>query len=92
MGYKHWGCHPRGHIEIDVPDVTHGFVIRAISQIRLGRRSDAVESIGRIMALGSRRIRGGLAELGGRNVQPDLASSVSAALRDAGLPQELIDD
>jgi DNA-binding PadR family transcriptional regulator len=29
MGHKHWGCHPRGHIEIDVPDAL----------LAMGRRS-----------------------------------------------------
>src|SRR5574338_1550293 len=29
MGHKHWGCHPRGRIEIDVPDALLG----------MGRRS-----------------------------------------------------
>jgi adenylate cyclase len=77
-------------VEIDAPDVAHGFVIRAISQIRLGRRSEAEESVGRTMALAQHRARGGLAELGGRNVHAELAGSVAAALRDAGLPQEFI--
>ena len=52
-------------VEIDAPDVAHGFVIRAISQVRLGRKSEAAKSIGRIMALAPRRASGGLADSAG---------------------------
>jgi adenylate cyclase len=79
-------------LEIDVPDVAYGFVTRAISQIRLGRKTEAADSVHRIMALALTRPRGGLTELGSRNVHSDLAKRVSAALHDAGLPQEFLGD
>jgi adenylate cyclase len=77
-------------LEIDTPDVAHGFAARAISQIRLGCKAEAKESVERIIALTAPRGRGVLAELGGRNLNADLSRRVSAGLRDAGLPKELV--
>ena len=78
-------------LEIDAPDVAHGFVTRAIAQIRLGCKLEAAKSVERIVRL-DLRPRGGLAEFGGRNVKPELAGSISEALREAGLPPEFIGD
>lgn len=76
--------------EVDAPDVAHGFVLQAISQIRLGRKADAAKSVERIIELVSPRARCVFAELGGQNASSELVSEVSTALRDAGLPPEFL--
>jgi adenylate cyclase len=77
-------------LEIDAPDVTHGFVARAISQIRLGRKGDAASSVERIIALAPHRPGGVLAELGEQSASPELVGKICSALGDAGLPPEFV--
>jgi adenylate cyclase len=79
-------------LEIRAPDVSHGFVAQAISLVRLGRRAEAVEAVARIVAVAPPQGGGVLAELGGRNLCPNLANKIVAALQDAGLPPEFAGD
>jgi adenylate cyclase len=70
---------------IGTPHVTHGFVARAISLVRLGRRSEAQEAVAHILELNPRYGREVLHEFGGNNVHKALAHEIEGALRDAGL-------
>lgn len=70
---------------IGTPHITHSFVARAISLVRLGRRSEAQRAVARILDINPRYGREVLQEFGGDNVHPMLAHEVEAALRDAGL-------
>ena len=75
--------------DVDMPDVTHGFVARAISLVRLGRKEEAARAVQRIVELAPCRGGGILADLAGVNANPDLADKVLAALREAGLSTEV---
>jgi hypothetical protein len=70
---------------IGTPHITHSFVARAISLVRLGRRSEAQGAVARILDINPRYGREVLLEFGGNNVHPALAHEVETALRDAGL-------
>lgn len=72
--------------EIDAPDVTYGFVVQAISLVRLGRKGEAVQAVKRIIDLTPFQSRGVLADIAGVNANAELTKTVLAALRDAGLP------
>ena len=74
--------------QVDTPDVTHGYVARAISLARLGRKGEAAQAVRRIIELAPFRSRGVLTDLVWVNANPKLADKVLAALRDAGLPTE----
>ena len=74
--------------DLDMPDVTHGFVVQAISLVRLGRKEEAARAVRRILELAPRLGRGVLADLAGVNANPDLVDKVFVALREAGLPTE----
>lgn len=70
---------------IGTPHITHSFLARAISLVRLGRRSEAQEAVARILELNPRYGREMLHEFGRDNVHPALAHEIEAALSDAGL-------
>ena len=74
--------------DLDMPDVTHGFVVQAISLVRLGRKEEAARAVKRILELAPRLGRGVLTDLAGVNANPDLVDKVFIALQEAGLPTQ----
>lgn len=72
-------------IKVRTPHVTHGLVVQAIALVRLGRRTEAEQTISRILALNPDYGRDALNEFGGSFVDSDLAGEIRSALRDAGL-------
>jgi adenylate cyclase len=70
-------------------NITHCYVARAISLVRLGRREEAKEAIARILDIDPHYGRASLHEFGGNNLQPALAHEIRSALRDAGLVSAL---
>lgn len=70
---------------IGTPHITHGFVAKAISLVRLGRRNEARQAVARILELNPRYGQEVLHEFGRNNVHPALAREIETALSDAGL-------
>jgi adenylate cyclase len=76
--------------EVHAPDTAQGFVVRAACLVRLGRNVEAAREVERIIGLtpyGGRRVLSGL--IGG-SAETDLAGKLVVALRDAGLPCEML--
>lgn len=74
---------------IEAPDVSHGFVARAISQIRLGRKDEAAAAVARIVELAPPGRLETLPDLAGKNISADLSRKIGIALYDAGLATTL---
>jgi len=74
--------------QIRAPHIAHAFVAQTISLVRLGRKDEAATAVRRILDVAPFSTSADmLADLAGANVNRDLASSVAAALEDAGLPE-----
>lgn len=71
---------------IKVPHVVHGYVIVAMAATRLGRRQEADAAVNAILALDPDYGDHVVADLGVRNLHPDLIRIVVEALHEAGLP------
>jgi adenylate cyclase len=76
--------------QIRAPHTAHGFAAQAISLVRLGRKDEAAAAVRRILDVAPCSTSSGiLANLGGANVNRDLAAKIGAALEGAGLPEGL---
>ena len=76
--------------EIHTSDIAQGFAVRAACLVRLGRKVEAAEQVEGIIGLAPCGRRGVLIGLIGGSAEPDLAGRLVAALRDAGLPREML--
>ena len=70
---------------IRAPHVTYGFVVRAISLVRLGRHEEARRAVDRILNISPHYGGGMLLDLGGGNLDAHIAGEIELALADAGL-------
>ena len=70
---------------IRAPHVTYGFVVRAISLVRLGRHEEARRAVDRILNMSPHYGGGTLLDLGGGNLDAHIAGEIELALADAGL-------
>jgi hypothetical protein len=70
---------------VEMPDLAHGLVVRAISLVRLGRKAEAAQAVDGILSMAPYSGQHRLAELAGAHVNPALAEGVLSALADAGL-------
>ena len=76
--------------EIQTPDTPHGYALRAVCLVRMGRKAEAAEEAGRMLRLPCYTGRGVMFAMTGGNANPDLAEKLATALREAGLPSDFI--
>lgn len=72
--------------KIDVSGVIYGHLMVAVCAIRLGREAEALRAVATILEIDPDYADHAAADLARRNVEPDLAATLLAALGDAGLP------
>lgn len=76
---------------INMPDVIYGDVIIAMAEARLGNTAAARAVVDRILARKPDFADMVAADLGTRNVHPDLVTMIVLALQEAGLPATALD-
>lgn len=76
--------------EVYMPDIPQGFVIRAASLVRLGRKAEAASETDRILRLPTYASRRILFAVTGGAAQPELVEKLKSSLHEAGIPGEFL--